>query len=246
MGIYTCKYCNQQFTHTKFKNTCSDNCLKRLRRQTQDINFIKDDEFTHYITGLIFGDGCLTTTGKKIPRKRIILALKDKEMIEYIRHKICPHRKIYEKKPLKSTHSYSYYIETRNDDVIEYFESIGLVQRKSLTLKYPVKYMENNQDTIHFIRGYFDANGCFFKNIVNGHVYIHSSITSGSMQFAEGLNEVLNRFGINSRVLQDSRGQQSYYIKFYSVADIQKFSKLIYDNSTIYLERKKLIVNDFL
>ncbi|MGL5718906.1 MAG: LAGLIDADG family homing endonuclease [Paraclostridium sp.] len=244
MGFYTCKLCGCPFEHHKAKNYCSKECLS-VSRKSKDIDFIsfnnESRDFLPYFAGLVFGDGCLTTTGKKIEKERIVLCLKDYDIMERFRVIMCPHRKLYTSTPKNQYQSIAYSLETRNENVISYFKRIGLTRRKSLDKIYPAIFDKDNPDTVHFIRGYFDANGSAFQNNVSGYSYIHISISCGSYSFLKRLKDVLEDFGIKSSIVCDSRGSKTQYLKMYSMETVSKFKTLIYPNNNFewFLQRKK-------
>lgn len=82
----------------------------------------------------------------------------------------------------------------------------------------------------HFIRGYFDGDGCIHKIKNTPNSFIISIVSNNN--FIEDIQKYL-RIGY-------VREHKNYSIlEIYKIDDIKKFRDFIYKNSTIYLERKK-------
>ena len=112
---------------------------------------------------------------------------------------------------------------------------LGCIPNKSLILKFPNKSIFTSQDLlIPFIRGYVDGDGCL-SYTKNGRLIIE---IIGTKEF---LSEIIALYPdiFTSTFHKDKRRPNSntYYIACsYSKAD--KFAILLYDNATIYLDRK--------
>ena len=101
-------------------------------------------------------------------------------------------------------------------------------------LKFPnVNIFSDSSLIKHFIRGYFDGDGCLsFRKNKNSVVPVVSIL--GTLDFLNGLvhNAKINRYNLrkDKRHLHDT-----YTLDIYSTYD---FLDYIYKNSTIYLNRK--------
>ena len=86
----------------------------------------------------------------------------------------------------------------------------------------------------HFIRGYFDGDGCLTRHINKTIVTPVASIL-GTYEF---LDSIVKYTGINGNVRHDHRHSgNTFSIEFNKKATIS-FINYIYDSSTIYLDRK--------
>lgn len=87
----------------------------------------------------------------------------------------------------------------------------------------------------HFIRGYFDGDGCISLTSQS-----RLSFTSASKEFLIMLQNYLkDNLSINkNKLYQDKRRQSTYSIQWGSKNDIQKFFNYIYKDATIFLKRK--------
>lgn len=121
-----------------------------------------------------------------------------------------------------------------NKHMVSTLISKGCTPNKSLMLKFPnVNIFSDSSLIKHFIRGYFDGDGCLsFRKNKNSVVPVVSIL--GTLDFLNGLvhNAKINRYNLrkDKRHLHDT-----YTLDIYSTYD---FLDYIYKNSTIYLNRK--------
>lgn len=119
---------------------------------------------------------------------------------------------------------------------------LGCLPAKSLILKFPTENQVPSYLIRHFIRGYFDGDGslCAYQNPTTKYWSYGASITS-SRVFCERLREVIQEnLHINSYV---HRGKQhkveTSTLYFSGVPATNKFLTWIYEDSVIFLERKR-------
>lgn len=88
----------------------------------------------------------------------------------------------------------------------------------------------------HYIRGYFDGNGCF--SVSNN--YLSVSICTASKQIAEDFVKELNDIEINMRLYSyvNENNVVIYRPSFSRIKEKIKFLDYIYDDCNIYLDRK--------
>jgi len=122
-----------------------------------------------------------------------------------------------------------------NKHLWETLNAYGCTPRKSLTLKFPKKEIFKDEGLIrHFIRGYFDGDGCISRHLCK---HIVSPLVSilGTSEFLNSIEIYSNIYG---SILKDKRWKNNTkYINFKKPEAI-KFINYIYNNSTIYLDRK--------
>jgi intein/homing endonuclease len=111
----------------------------------------------------------------------------------------------------------------------------GLVQSKTHILRFPIFIQENL--IRHFIRGYFDGDGCItYGKKLNKNCQI--SITS-TLNFLKQIDKYINiNFGYTKR--HKERDNEIYTIISGGVCNLMTFYNYLYKDSTIYLDRKKL------
>ena len=79
--------------------------------------------------------------------------------------------------------------------------------------------------------------------------YLFISFTTGSKTFANELSNFLNSIDIKNKIHLDSRRKEckikTYYIKIQNKYGVKKFYNYIYEDATIYLQRKKDIFDKY-
>jgi len=114
---------------------------------------------------------------------------------------------------------------------------LGVVPNKSLVSKFP----QIREDLIsHFIRGYFDGDGCICLD--NKRKHPKADFTSGSLEFLLSLREELYKNNINSYYCKE-KDINTYRLYIRGMKNFDNFFNYIYEKSTIYLDRKIHIKN---
>lgn len=80
---------------------------------------------------------------------------------------------------------------------------IGLPLGKKECFSIPTKIFQNKKLSVHFLRGYFDTDGCLYLEKRNGKLYPRVEMASISEKFIQQLKEVLEYLGF----------KLSYYIE---------------------------------
>ena len=112
--------------------------------------------------------------------------------------------------------------------------NLGCIPNKSLVLKFPDKNIFKSLDLIiHFIRGYFDGDGCISygfsdKNKTN---VIPVCLILGTKDFLSELSLQIGKIG-------RLRKTKNIYALYFSKNQTINFLNKIYFNSSIYLDRK--------
>jgi len=115
--------------------------------------------------------------------------------------------------------------------------SYGIVPRKSLILEFFTQLKPNLIS--HYIRGYFDGDGCVYLGNNNKNIdtlTVSCSIRFlGTKNFLLQIQEILN---VKSSLTQ-TKGQNIFVLNIRSVNSILKTQKFLYNDSSIFLERKQ-------
>ena len=192
-----------------------------------------DTEEKAYWLGFIFADGYIGSTPLEPDKKsvynfEISLKIEDTPHLEKFKSFIS-----FEKEIVTDDHRCR--IMIANKHFWSTLNDYGCVPRKSLILKFPRKEIFASKDLLrHFIRGYFDGDGCFSR-----HVHIHTvSPVIGLLGTREFLEEVLNISNISAKYIHDKRHSDNTFSLSYSKDDGILFINYLYNNSSIYLDRK--------
>jgi hypothetical protein len=215
---------------TAIRKMAVKNGIRRLNRYKMppgiDHSFFDkwSDEMA-YILGFIAADGNVSKNRFKLGIK---LSTKDKEHLIAIRNLVAPKNKIYVSKN-KSCVS----LEICSKYMCNRLVTLGVTPRKSLTLKFPEmprKYIK------HFIRGYFDGDGCISKTKTTS---VWCSYFLGTKNMLENINKYINESTLIGNKNVRYVKQSNIYKISYSTHDSIKLGNWMYENSSIYLKRKR-------
>lgn len=199
-----------------------------------------------YVLGFLYADGTIIDAVSS-RTQYIIFASRDREILEKIRtvmnseHPLCiqpPRIHRHKNGIYKSRELFILRIGSRKmfNDLIH----LGVVPKKSkiaIFPEIPPRYLN------HFVRGYFDGDGCVYLQKKKGKRQsvafkrISVIFTSGSKIFLEGVVSALRNIGVNQDKIYNSN--RAYQLR-YSISDSVKLFKFLYKNASQknYLERK--------
>lgn len=187
-----------------------------------------------YFLGLMYADG---NVHKHRKISTIALTEKDKYLLEQFKKEIESKKPLYkrEEKIIKGTNyigKASYKLEISSKVIHTDLIKLGCLPNKSLILEFPTEEQVPTEFIWHFIRGYFDGDGCIY--ISRNRIAIN---IVGSESFCKSLSNYLRYSGITSVVKKEPRGN-SWFISIMKVNHAKEFCKKIYEDSNIYLYRK--------
>jgi intein/homing endonuclease len=206
-----------------------------------------DSERKAYFLGLIVADGCVIRTSsgsfkKSSDRLVINLQEKDKYVLEEINKDITPYKKLlkvfYENRCWQN----QFRFKVHSNKICKDLENLGIKPRKSGNEVFPILDLKMIP---HFIRGFMDGDGCVYQKLVNktsknpGKLKNRIIFTSLSHQFLKDLQSNLKGIGTILEVKRKTPRQNVFNYTISGFEDIKYFYKLIYENSTIFLQRKK-------
>ena len=130
-----------------------------------------------------------------------------------------------------------------NKHLWETLNNYGCIPKKSLVLKFPDISIFNNTNLIrHFIRGYFDGDGCISYYKVNNTICKPTCSLIGTKEFLNSIKELLNeqQIIVNSIIHKDKRHitSNTYIFSITNIETNIKFLNFLYNNSNVYLDRK--------
>jgi hypothetical protein len=187
-------------------------------------NFFKEwSNEMAWVLGLIITDGCVNSKNSfGFSQQEEPLVMKVRDLFGST-HPIRP--------PEKGRQTYI--LNVGSQVMVKDLNELGVTPAKSLTMKFP----DVPSDYIHhFIRGVFEGNG-WVQN--RGYVL---NITSGSMDFAEGLLKVFLDWGLNSRISTEESASKNTVYRIWVTGndDVQIFYSLIYyDCGENYSSKKR-------
>ena len=213
--------------------------VEKLRKYKINENYfdIIDTEHKAYTLGFLYADGY---NNEKKNIVKISLAEEDIDILYQIREPICPDKPLryYKYKNENIQPQYSFVID--NGHISKKLSEFGVVQAKTFKLKFPT-FLDRSLIR-HFIRGYFDGDGCITKGYsrTNYSKYYISFISTD--KFIEGLQEyLLLNLDIKIKKTQIRYPERNNNIRMLGIGgnlQVEKLLNYLYDDSTIFLQRK--------
>lgn len=160
----TVSYYLQKGGHTSNKKyvRIADNSKLRKYDLDEDIFNNIDTEEKAYWLGFLYADGNVSDRNNSI---ELGLKESDYEHIEKFKSFLKTNRPIYKKVKRVGKKEYvGYRLFITSEKIKTDLISKGCVPKKSLTIKFPSSDIVPDNLIHHFIRGYFDGDGCITKN----------------------------------------------------------------------------------
>lgn len=217
-------------------------CSEAAKKYQCNENFFKniDTEEKAYWLGFFYADGYVSSANQYSYCIGLSLKRDDKSHIKKFKTTIQSNHPIHDYKTNGSAYKkgteYSRIIITSK---IMYEDAVrqGIVEHKTNIVTPP-----NIDASLYpaFIRGYFDGDGCvtFFPH--NGRMDAAIKIL-GTTDFLDFIREFVQQHEIAKRVnkyYQRKENQEVRSFEFAGVYQVKKFLDIIYNNATVYLDRK--------
>ena len=214
-------------------------------RYNRDFTFFDsiDTELKAYWLGAIYADGNIAASDKYGAYHSSFSSI-DKDWIEMFKSDIsyegplvCEHHKKYDKDIWK--------LNFGNREITRQLIQIGCTPAKSMTMEFPTL---PEKLVHHFIRGYFDGDGCVFlsqptwRYKESDEILVKATITSGSKSFLERL--VFELPCLNKKVL-GRPGHIHNYVVNWNSSDTCIMYDYMYEDATRYLPRKKAKFDEY-
>lgn len=186
-----------------------------------------------YILGFIAADGCIASNGRKSRQHVIKIGIhkKDIKLLQNIKNKLGKTLPIYINNK-DNTCNLNFGCKSMVQDLIK----LGITPRKSLTLKFPKvpkKYLS------HFVRGYFDGDGCIMIRKKNNVIRVHFV---GSIYFIPKIRKIMKKILNKKITYYINKDKRSSHNKLASCESSGKktikFLNWMYKNANIKLDRK--------
>lgn len=185
-------------------------------------NFFQDieNENQAYWLGFIMADGCVTERSANSKCLEIHLQYADENHLQKWHKEVNAKQKIHRSRRA-SVKSILFSKKMCND-----LGNLGCTPRKTLTLQFP-----DIKDNLfpHFIRGYFDGDGCLYYNRKSDKYRISFS---GTPHFLQKIQQIL---GTKVKMKSFSK---IHIIDIGGRHQVKRILHYMYDNATIYLDRK--------
>lgn len=220
-------------------NPDSDRVYKLENRDFFDVI---DTQEKAYFLGLMFADGYNFEARNRF---HIQLQERDKLLLEKFNQFLGSDRPLQFRVQETERHQNQYGLYICSKQMSDALARLGCVQAKSLILKFPTSDQVPDHLVRHFIRGYFDGDGCFYsgEKLVAGKIYPRQAISIVSTNvFCEKLQSILlEQLNIYCTVKVNhpkSDNKITTRLGFEKANAVYDFLDWIYKDATIFLDRK--------
>ena len=232
--------------------------IKQPKKYIYDDTYFNviDTEHKAYWLGFIMADGCIIQKSKNRPSLSLVINLQDSDYkhLEKFNNDLngnLPIRHFMSKPTI--IHSYNgdvnvsekpcCKIEVNSKWLCQDLIAHGVSQRKTLNERIPL--IENSSLIRHFIRGFFDGDGCFsaIKPSNRKREYPKIMIASGEIIIDFIINNVYQETGF---LMSHDKYHNLYRCYIQSEEGFLKFVKYIYEDATIFLDRKKELIDSYM
>lgn len=189
-----------------------------------------DNQNKAYFFGLLYSDGCNGDISRRI---ELGLQESDKHILESFSKELKTEKPLYfrELSSENPNHKNQWVLQIGSKHMREVLESYGMVPRKSLVKNFPKGI--SDELLPHFLRGYFDGNGCIAHNLKSYDINIVSTI-----YFLEIVKEKLKNIGIDSKIFNQFYETHPIKSMRFNKENGKKFLDYIYKDANYYLYRK--------
>lgn len=202
-----------------------------------------DTEHKAYWLGFMFADGYIVNNENHYGQDRfgISLAEKDKEILEKFKKDLEATNPILQFQRHNDNGQDMCRLSLTSQKSVNDLIDKGCIKNKSLILEPPTKIPV--QLICHFIRGFFDGDGSITKTLNKRYnKYIYGINITTTQPMAEWLQNIFN-FG---SVFKEKRREKTYYFSFGGNNQLKYFYHYLYDNATVYMQRKYDRFQEFL
>lgn len=182
-----------------------------------------------YFLGLMYADGY---NGEKKHRVCIALQERDIDILKKFKKCIKTNRPFYLETKRKPSHQNHIFFEIVNKRLSKALSDLGCVQGKSLKLKFPSYKQVPNKLLRHFIRGYFDGDGCLGIYGKNKYPALYFC---GTKHFLNGIEKIWK----GKALFRWTHPNKIYVLNVKGRKSIVKILRWMYYKSSISLNRKR-------
>lgn len=208
--------------------------LQRKHSLNQEYFKKIDSEDKAYFLGLMYADGY---NDEKNHRLVISLQERDGDILETFRAKIEYGGKLgfipANNKTYMRQNQYS--LSIRSHEISKDLKNLGCWQKKSLTLKFPTEKQVPSHLVHHFLRGYWDGDGCIEKGCFRTEIVSTKDFCSSVRSL---IDTILDIQTISKRANKYSKNEITYRLRSRNKLDTIKILDWLYKDASIFLKRK--------
>ena len=203
-----------------------------------------DNEWKAYWLGFLYADGCVKIKRQSNSNKMeyvlsVSLAHVDKTHLQKMADSLQTDTVIRDRDVKTKDRVYkASCITICNRSICNSLNEKGCTPNKSLTLTFPDDNILPKELVRHFIRGYFDGDGCIHINLEKERKTVVVSML-GTYDFLYNVKDILiKNCGVSDIAIKKNKNSNAYDIAFGKYYDCEKIYKYLYSDCNIYLDRK--------
>ena len=205
----------RDYTKTRLPN--------RINRHKIDLDYFEniDNQDKAYFLGLMYSDG-------SVSKNQFYLKLKDEDCIQKFKEALkCDYPIIYRDFPYKS-----YSLIVSSQKMCNDLSNLGCVPNKTGIIRLP----DIREDLIrHFIRGFFDGDGCI--QLQDKIYHCRFDLTSASKLFLEDIRPIITSVALTNGSLNKEKKYDVWHLN-YSGHQVKQILNWIYKDADYYMQRK--------
>lgn len=192
-----------------------------------------DTEEKAYWLGFIWADGNIKTP-KNSSGYRLTITLQESDYEHLVKfNNFIGHKNLNIKSHKANTKKFSWYADSKH--LWNTLNSYGCTPNKSLTLTFPELSVFVDKSLVrHFIRGYFDGDGCLTFSTRKGYIVPSLSLL-GTLDIVNNIKMYSN---LNEALVRTRHGKNDYYELKLDLSESKLFMEYLYEDCNIYLDRK--------
>jgi len=215
----------------EFHNIPLDETHKRFFNFDEDFFSVIDSEEKAYWLGFLYADGYVYShIGYTV---ELTLKKEDEEHIRKFQNTVKHNGELDDRHiELNQKHFLATRLSLCSKKMVEDLIKLGCFQNKSLELKFPTEKQVPNKLVHHFMRGYFDGDGCITTSR-QGKDLAFSLL--GTYEFLLIYEKTLN---INIKEPKVTKSK-AFIVQHHGNRQVKNIYEYLYKDATIYLERKR-------
>jgi hypothetical protein len=202
-----------------------------------------NSESKAYFLGLLYADGCILHHKKQTRNPAMSLALQetDVHILETFRQKLKYKGKLHFRKR-KNIDGYNrqdtWALHITSKKLVNDLIKLGCTSKKTFDAKLPNKKQVPEKFLRHFIRGFFDGDGCVNIRNTGFPTPMFRCNFAGTHKMCYGINKLFhNQLGFQMAKLQPNKSIFVYC--FGGNQQMRKFYHYLYDGASVFLKRKE-------
>jgi len=210
----------------RYINRAKDAFVRKYYCNNNYFNNIKTERQAYWL-GLIAADGCVMTKNRNIIS--ITLHNNDSNILSVFLNDLQSNYPLHYQKRDKCCR-----ILIESKQIVKDLSIYNIKPQKTFNFRFPNKL--NKKLYNHFIRGYFDGDGCIYISKIN---QIEYSITSNEDFLKELQNVLILKCKLNKTKLKQYKRTKIKTMVYYGNKQAEKIYNYMYKNATIFFPRKK-------